>query len=1011
MRSEQFENGDESTGETPLARSSQMRAKASAEEYAHLIVGSLGEVLAWSRTLPALIGREAVAIPRTRRAWFELMLVEDRERIRRAVAGATRSGRRAEFDYHLRHGRGEWIHLHEIMEPLAGEPGKRPGVEWISTLHELSAAATTTAGLEWSEDPHRAALEQAAVGIVYTSLKGKLRQVNEAFCLMSGYSRADALQLHIRDITHSDDIDPSVNRRHRLVARTGAPYQREIRILCQDGSYLWVNVTTSLVRGRDGGPRHFVSVLSDISERKRAEEEVRRFRAAMDVTPDAIFLTDPKTLRYVYVNDTACRRLGYSRDQLLQLPAFEVLGQTREQLVREHAEVIAAAEGGTCHESRYVRSDGSEGWTELYRRAVTTGDELVIVTFARDITERKSQQGKIERLSRVHAMLSGINSAIVRIRDREELLRESCRIAHEAGGFIAAWTGLTDEEKMVAEAVTWHGCERGVQRLRQAQLSNQDQSDAHQSLLLEMIRTRKAVITNDAPSAPGAQLKEVMAELGINSVAFLPLMLTDRVIGVMALYSPIKGHFDEAEVELLSQLAGDISFALEHLEKSERAAYLALYDELTGLANRRLLIERLGQVVHADGRSQGGFTLALLDIERLRSVNKGLGRHAGDALLRKVAERLVQAAGPIGAARIASNQFAVILPGIRDRSEAEKVIATISRACFGEPYTVEGTELKVGAKAGLAMFPHDGTDAETLLLNAEAALRRAKLTGERYFFYAPDLGERSGKFLPLESQLAGALARNEFVLHYQPKVDTLTRKIVGMEALIRWQSREFGLVSPAKFIPIMEETGMILEVGAWAMRRAALDHRRWVEQGFGSLRVAVNVSAIQLRHRDFLQAVEEAIREGVAPAGIDLEITESLAMDDVQSNIKKLNTIRALGVQVAIDDFGTGYSSLGYLAKLPIQALKIDQSFISAMVNDPVSMTLVQTIITLAHTLGLKVIAEGVEEEQHAKCLGLMGCDLMQGYLISKPLPFDEITAFLAAGQVRATESARSLAE
>jgi PAS domain S-box-containing protein len=306
MPSQRLENGQQSSSQAQRAQ---------------LIRGSVGEVLAWSQTLPALIGREAIAIPRTRRAWFELLQVEDRERIRRAVGGATRSGRRAEFDYHLLHGQGAWIHIHEIMEPLDGEPGARPGLQWLSTL-------------QVGEDTDRATLEQAAVGVVHTSLKGKLRQVNATFCTMSGYSRADALQLHIRDITHSDDIDPSVSGRNRLVARTGAPYHREIRILRKDGAYLWVNVTTSLVRGADGGPRHFVSVLSDISERRRAEEEVNRFRAAMDVTPDAIFLTDPKTMRFLYVNDTACRKLGYRRERLLQMPAFELLGETGEQLSR-----------------------------------------------------------------------------------------------------------------------------------------------------------------------------------------------------------------------------------------------------------------------------------------------------------------------------------------------------------------------------------------------------------------------------------------------------------------------------------------------------------------------------------------------------------------------------------------------------------------------------------------------------------------------------------------------------
>jgi EAL domain-containing protein (putative c-di-GMP-specific phosphodiesterase class I) len=220
-----------------------------------------------------------------------------------------------------------------------------------------------------------------------------------------------------------------------------------------------------------------------------------------------------------------------------------------------------------------------------------------------------------------------------------------------------------------------------------------------------------------------------------------------------------------------------------------------------------------------------------------------------------------------------------------------------------------------------------------------------------------------------------------------------------LEALIRWQSPELGLVPPAKFIPLMEESGMILDVGAWVLQRASLDHRRWLEQGLKWLRVAVNVSAIQLRQRNFVQLVEEAILEGVAPTGIDLEITESLVMQDVEENIGKLNKIRALGIQVVIDDFGTGYSSLGYLARLPIEALKIDRSFIAAMLNDSAAMTIVQTINSLAHTLGLKVVAEGVEEEEQAKYLRLLRCDQFQGYLVNKPVPFDEMTRLIRVSQ------------
>ncbi len=946
-----------------------------------------------------MIGCDVAAMPSSTRSWLELLHSEDRERFRQNAVDAARTGTRVDLEYRLQRTPGEWVHIRQVMEPLEPEDAKTRK-RWFSTLQDITAAKRAAQALQASEERYRATFEQAAAGIVHSALEGELLLVNRALCAMTGYSGTEMLRLHIRDVTHPDDIGPSTDGRAKLVEGSGAPYQRELRLLRKDGSYLWVSVTTSLVRGEDGRPLHFVSVLSDISERKRAEEEVNRFRAAMDVSIESIFLTDPKAMRFLYVNETACRSLGYTREQLLHKSPFELVGKTREQLSSEDEEVIAAGERGMRTETGYVRSDGGEGWTELYRRALSTESGTVIVTIARDITERKAQQEKIERLSRVHAVLSGINAAIVRIRDREELFRECCRIAHEAGGFDFVWIGLLNPQGRVAEPVVWHGREASVLQLKQVPFSVGDNGEAGRSLLAEMTQTRKPAITNDALKDPRVRFKQALGHLGINSAAYLPLVVGERVAGVMAMYSGLKGHFDDAEVKLLSELAADISFALEHLEKSERAAYLALYDELTGLANRRLLVERLGQLVHTAGRAQGRFAVALLDIERLRSVNESLGRHVGDELLRRVAKRLTEAAGTGAVARITGDHFVVVMPTINDEAEAERMIAKLARDCFAEPYVVEGTELKLGAKTGLAVFPNDGVDAETLLVNAEAALSRAKETGEPHVFYTPDLTKRTEARFTLESKLVRALEREEFILYYQPKVDTATRSMVGLEALIRWQSPDLGLVPPAKFIPLMEETGMILDVGAWVLQRAALDHRRWIEQGFKRLRVAVNVSAVQLRQRDFVQRVQEAILNGVAPTGIDLEITESLIMEDVEGNIRKLNDLRSLGVQIAIDDFGTGYSSLGYLAKLPVQALKIDRSFIIAMLKDPAAMTIIQTINSLAHTLELRVIAEGVEEEEQAKYLRLLRCDEIQGYLVSQPLPFDEITRFLRGSPV-----------
>ena len=980
------------------AHAAALRRAQQMGNFAHVITGPAGELLAWSETLPALIGRNEAAIPPTARAWIELLHPFDRERFRSAAIHAAKTGRRAEVEYRLRNAAGKWIHIREIMEPLEAEPGCGSERQWLSTLQDVSAAREAARRLHASEEQYRSTFEQAAVGIAHSSLAGELHLANEAFCVMTGYGRHEVRGLNIRDLTHPDDIGSSLDGRRRCI-ESGAPsYHREVRLRRKDGSWFWADVTTSLVRTADEQALHFVTVLSDITERKRAEGEVNRFRAAMDASADAIFLADPRTMRLIYANEIACRRLGRSRETLLSTPVPELLGKSREQVSREHEEVIAAGNHGTRTEASYLRSDGGRGWTELHRKALATGDGAVIVTVARDITERKAQQEKIERLSRVHAMTGGINAAIVRIRDRDHLFRECCRIAHEAGGFGVVWIGLVDQEHMVVEPVAWYGDAERVRHLRGAHFPLRADPDA--GLLAEMMRTRRPAISNEAHRDPRVRIPGVAAGHEVQSAAFLPLIVEGRVIGVMAMYSPLGGHFDEAEMKLLSELAADISYALEHLHKSERAAYLALYDELTGLANRRLFAERLGQFVRTAGHAHGKLALALLDIERLRSVNKSLGTQAGDALLHQVGERLTMRAGSATCGRIASDLFAVVLPAVRDQADAEEQMAAVARACFSEPYAIEGTELRVGVKAGLALFPSDGVDGEALLVNAEAALRHAKATGERSFFYAPDECERTGSWLRLESKLGRALERGEFTLHYQPKVDSVTRAVLGVEALIRWQSPELGLVPPAQFIPLTEETGMILEVGAWALRRAALDQRNWAAQGFGSLRVAVNVSAIQLRQRDFVRSVQHAIAEGTSPSSIDLEITESLVMQDVEGNISKLNEVRALGVQIAIDDFGTGYSSLAYLAKLPVESIKIDRSFVSAMLTDPASMTLVQTIISLAHTLGRKVIAEGVEQDEQARYLRLLRCDQMQGYLVSRPLPFDDMTRFLSGAAV-----------
>ena len=602
----------------------------------------------------------------------------------------------------------------------------------------------------------------------------------------------------------------------------------------------------------------------------------------------------------------------------------------------------------------------------------------------------EAHQVEIRRVNRTLRMLSEINSTIVRVRRREELLNEACRIAVDAGGFSMAWIGMVDHAAGTLEPAAWRGAsEAGVLAAPRA-------LDAPDSIAAEAVRGGRPVVVND--TAGDARLSRAR-HLGSRSAAALPLVVEGVVAGVLVLHAREQELFDEAELKLLRELSGDVSYALEHIGKAERLDHLAYYDALTGLANRTLFLERVGQYIGMASRDGRRVAVMVFDLERFRSINDTLGRQAGDELLKQVGARAAANLNDPGRlARIGADQFAAVVPAVSDTDAVMRRIDRRLHEIFGAPFQVGEAELRISARIGVACFPDDGASAEALFANAEAALRKAKSGGERVLFYTPQMTERTAENLTLENQLRQALEREEFVLHYQPKVEVEGGRCVGVEALIRWQSPELGLVPPGRFIPLLEQTGLILQAGAWALRRAVADYEQMRQKGVAMPRIAVNVSAIQLRQRDFVEGVRGIVGSGAAPAAIDIEITESLLMDDIESNVLKLRALRDFGMKIAIDDFGTGYSSLGYLAKLPVHSLKIDRSFIITMLDDPDTMTLVSTIISLARSLRLTVVAEGVDSEEQAKMLRLLRCDQMQGFLVSRPVPLAELEAFLGKG-------------
>jgi EAL domain-containing protein (putative c-di-GMP-specific phosphodiesterase class I) len=350
------------------------------------------------------------------------------------------------------------------------------------------------------------------------------------------------------------------------------------------------------------------------------------------------------------------------------------------------------------------------------------------------------------------------------------------------------------------------------------------------------------------------------------------------------------------------------------------------------------------------------------------------------------------------AARVGADHFAVVLPVVKAEGNVEHLVQNTINAFLDHPFRLNESVFRIAVKAGVALFPEDGVDADTLFRNAEAALKNAKTNGDRYLFYTQKMTAAVAGRLTLENQLRDALENEEFVLHYQPKINLESGKLTSAEALIRWNDPRTGLVPPYKFIPVLEETGLINEVGRWALHKAVSEYLRWRAAGLPAVRIAVNVSPLQLRNPGFITEIGKVLAlDPQAASGLELEITESLIMADVKHSIETLQAIRAMGVTIAIDDFGTGFSSLSYLAKLPVDTLKIDRSFVIEMTAGPEGLALVSTIINLAHSLKLKVVAEGVETDEQSRLLRLLNCDEMQGYLFSKPVPGEIFEAkFLA---------------
>ncbi len=432
------------------------------------------------------------------------------------------------------------------------------------------------------------------------------------------------------------------------------------------------------------------------------------------------------------------------------------------------------------------------------------------------------------------------------------------------------------------------------------------------------------------------------------------------------------------------------------VRKQDHLYRLAHFDTLTGLPNRLLFFDRLQQALAQAARHGTLLGVMLLDLDRFKTINDSFGHAAGDALLQEVGRRI---GGCIRdedtVARLGGDEFTLLLPDVRQTQHVALVASKIIDA-LQQPFQLSGYEVTVNTSIGIALYPHD-RDAGTLIKHADSAMYKSKEDGGNgYRFYTGEMDSAGLRRLSMEGQLRKAIARGELVLHYQPQTELASGHILGAEALVRWQHPELGMISPAEFIPLAEETGLIVPIGEWVLRNACAQNRVWQDAGLQPLRVAVNVSARQFQHSDLHETIYTALKDsGLDAPFLEVELTESILMQNTAASLQALHALSAMGTQISIDDFGTGYSSLAYLKRFPIDMLKIDRQFVQDIAADPDNAVIVQAIIALAHALGIKAIAEGVESEAQIAFLHAHDCDAIQGYYVSEPLSADDFALFL----------------
>jgi len=800
--------------------------------------------------------------------------------------------------------------------------------------------------------------------------------------------------------------------------KSRVPYSIEHRLRLKDGSEKWVHERCETYYDEDGSPLRSVGTTMDITESKRAQEALvvskDLLQSVIENAPIRVFWKD-RELRYLGCNAVFARDAGMARaEELIGKSDFDMAWKDQAELYRaDDRQVMASGIAKLGYEEPQTSSEGETMWLRTSKVPLrnAAGEVFGLLGIYDDITKRKESEINLLQANRALRTISACNSVLVHASDEAELLNEMCRIIVKTGGYRMAWVGVPENDagksvRPIAQAgfvegylesarITWDGSELGKGPTGSA------------------IRTGKTAINQDCLSNPKmAPWRESAIRHGYRSSIALPLVFNGRLLAVLAIYAAEAEAFNFDEVVLLEELANDLAYGIgsvrarvAHAMAEERLDFMAHHDALTGLPNRILLHDRFEQAVAMSTRNHSCVAILLLDIDHFQQVNDSLGHGVGDGLLLVVVERLhacIRESDTIS--RMGGDEFTVLLAGVADPAAIELIAQEIIDV-YTEPFHVEGHTLTVTVSIGISIYPNDGVEFDKLFRQADAALYLAKDDGrDTYHFFTEQMNEDAVEHLQLQGQLRKAIENHEFKIFYQPQIDALSGEIIGVEALLRWQHPQLGMISPAKFIPLAERSGLIIPLGEWAIHEACRQGQTWREGAtMPPLVIAVNLSAIQFRRGNIVETVAQALARSGFPADcLELELTESILLHDIDTVVDTLHRLKKIDVKLSIDDFGTGYSSLSYLKRLAVDKLKIDQSFVRDMVEDPEDAAIVKAIVQLGHTLQLDVIAEGVENGAQLQLLKDFGCNEVQGYLFSHPIPAEDFARLYGKGGAKA---------